>query len=309
MLALNSLFIIFAAFLWATDSFFRYPLLGRGFSSASIVFTEHLIALFFLIVFVMYKKIKIFKLQKKEWLSLCFIGLFSSALATVLFTMSFNYGNPSVSILLQKFQPLVVIFCGAVFLKEKLTRSFYVYASLAISAGFFLSFPDLNFSIFSEPKNIWEILRPAVLAISAAVLWALGTVVGKNVLKSVQSSVVVFWRYFFGLFGVVLIALVQGQSINSVELFSESKNIQSLMYMSLIVGLFSMVLYYQGLKTVKASVATVFELTFPIAAVVINYFFLDQKLNLIQLIAGSVLVFVMTRLVYSQQVKPNTENI
>ncbi len=309
MFALNSLFIIFAAFLWATDSFFRYPLLGRGFSSASIVFTEHLIALFFLIVFVSYKKIKIFKLQKKEWLSLCFIGLFSSALATVLFTMSFNYGNPSVSILLQKFQPLVVIFCGAVFLKEKLTRSFYVYASLAIGAGFFLSFPDLNFSIFSEQKNTWEILRPAALAISAAVLWALGTVVGKNVLKSVQPSVVVFWRYFFGLFGVVLIGLVQGQSINSIDLFSEAKNIQSLMYMSLIVGLFSMVLYYQGLKTVKASVATLLELIFPVTSVMINYFFLDQKLNLIQLIAGSVLVFVMTRLVYSQQAKQNTENI
>ena len=280
-----------AAFLWATDSIFRYPLISKGLNSVSIVFTEHMIVLIVLIIFVLLKKIKIFQLSKKQWLSVLFIGFFSSALATVLFTSSFKYGNPSVSILLQKFQPIIVILLGLFTLKEKPPKYFYFYAALAMIAGLFLSFPDFNFSFLNQPAGY---LTSAGLALSAAILWAVGTVVGKSVSGNLPAVTLIFWRYLFGAIGVIFIAVFQGQSVISEALF-QFQNLGPLLYMALIVGLLSMVFYYRGLKKVLATQATILELIFPITAVALNFIFLDQKLSIIQLTAGAVLLFAITK--------------
>ncbi len=280
-----------AAFLWATDSIFRYPLISKGLNSVSIVFTEHMIVLIVLIIFVLLKKIKIFQLSKKQWLSVLFIGFFSSALATVLFTSSFKYGNPSVSILLQKFQPIIVILLGLFTLKEKPPKYFYFYAALAMIAGLFLSFPDFNFSFLNQPAGY---LTSAGLALSAAILWAVGTVVGKSVSGNLPAVTLIFWRYLFGAIGVIFIAVFQGQSVISEALF-QFQNLGPLLYMALIVGLLSMVFYYRGLKKVLATQATILELIFPITAVALNFIFLDQKLSIMQLTAGAVLLFAITK--------------
>ncbi len=280
-----------AAFLWATDSIFRYPLISAGLNSVSIVFAEHMIVLIVLIIFVLLKKIKIFQLSKKQWLSVLFIGFFSSALATVLFTSSFKYGNPSVSILLQKFQPIIVILLGLFTLKEKPPKYFYFYAALAMIAGLFLSFPDFNFSFLNQPAGY---LTSAGLALSAAILWAVGTVVGKSVSGNLPAVTLIFWRYLFGAIGVIFIAVFQGQSVISEVLF-QFQNLGPLLYMALIVGLLSMVFYYRGLKKVLATQATILELIFPITAVALNFIFLDQKLSIMQLTAGAVLLFAITK--------------
>ncbi len=292
MFVVDSLFVLFAAFLWATDSVFRYPLISQGLSSVSIVFAEHMIVLFFLIAFVLYKKMNIFNLSKKQWVSLFFIGIFSSALATVLFTLSFQFGNPSVSILLQKIQPLVVILLSLLFLKENPPKYFYLYAAVAIIAGVFLSFPDFNFNFLNQPASY---MKSGLLAFSAAVLWASGTVVGKSVVINVPATVVIFWRYVFGAVGVYLIAIFQKQDLWSDQLFLYS-NVGSLFYMALIVGLLSMILYYKGLKKVLAAHATILELIFPISAVALNYIFLDQKLSVTQFFSALVLLASMTQI-------------
>ncbi len=289
MLPLDSLFIVLAAFLWATDSIFRYPLISKGLNSVSIVFTEHIIVLIILIIFILYKKIKIFQLSKKQWISVMFIGFFSSALATVLFTLSFKFGNPSVSILLQKFQPIVVILLGIFVLKEKPPKHFYLYAAIAMLAGLFLSFPDFNFLNISDHN-----INSGLMALSAAILWAIGTVVGKSVMTDVPTVVLIFWRYLFGAIGVFFISVVQKQSMVSEQLF-QFQNLLPLLYMALIVGLLSMVFYYRGLKTVLAAQATILELIFPITAVALNFIFLDQKLSIKQLIAGAVLLIAITQ--------------
>ena len=43
--------------------------------------------------------------MNRRWLAVAFCGAGGSALATILFTASFHYVNPSVTILLQKLQP------------------------------------------------------------------------------------------------------------------------------------------------------------------------------------------------------------
>lgn len=285
---LNSIFVILGAALWATDTIFRHPMTNQ-ISAVSLVFLEHVFAL-------LITSIWIFVFQKKklhlDWVqisSAALIGILGSAVATVLFTMSFQFVNPSVSILLQKVQPLVVILLSWLFLGEKMSPRFFAWGALAVTATFFLSFPHGLASIQIEETKFGGIL----LALGAAILWAISTVIGKFTLKKMSGLHLAFWRFLFGL--IALWAMMSGpfsSSRNELPLIVLDHSIMfSIFLMALIPGFIGVALYYRGLTRMKASVATILELTFPLCAVVINARYLDLHLENTQLASAAVLMF------------------
>jgi drug/metabolite transporter (DMT)-like permease len=61
-------------------------------------------------------------------------------------------------------------------------------------------------------------------------------------------------------------------------------------------GIVSLYIYYAGLQHTKASIATIAELGFPLAAVVVNYFFLHAALAPMQLVGIAVLLLAVWQL-------------
>src|SRR3989344_6479216 len=105
---------------------------------------EHVLIAGLVLIF-LWSYLKEFKhLSLKEWLAVIFIGLGGSALATILFTQSFHYLNPTVAILLQKLQPLIAIGLAVWILGERLTKNFWLWAAVAIFGAYIVSFPTLK---------------------------------------------------------------------------------------------------------------------------------------------------------------------
>src|SRR5262245_5151975 len=99
---LGPLCIALAASLWATDALFRYPSVSR-ISPLLLVTFEHLIATVVLWPIMAFRfRERLTRLTGGQWVSLAFLGVGASAIATVAFTTAFQYVNPSVAILLQK---------------------------------------------------------------------------------------------------------------------------------------------------------------------------------------------------------------
>ena len=286
------LFIGIAAVLWSTDALFRRSL-AQALHPTFIVFCEHLICILALLPW-MVKKYgrKIFDLKSRDWLGAALIGAGASAIATVLYTESFKLTNPSIVILLQKMQPLVVILIAAVFLKEIPPRIFFFWAAIALVAALGVTFPGYQFE-FSSGE-----LQPSTLgviaALGAAVIWAIATVVGKVVLNDVPSDLTTFWRFVFGGLALVVLLASHPEQITTHALRPEL--IASLFYMALLSGLAAMLFYYAGLAKTPASTATLIELIFPITAVALNAFVLHATLNHFQLAAGAVLVISITQI-------------
>ena len=90
--------VALAAFLWAIDAPFR-KYLTADLSSTTIVFMEHILIVIIVLVGLRPYLKEFKKLNWRGWLAIAFIGFGGSALATVLFTQSFHYVNPSVAIL------------------------------------------------------------------------------------------------------------------------------------------------------------------------------------------------------------------
>lgn len=291
------LFIALAALLWSTDTPFRAPLTQR-IDPVSIVLFDHLVGLSVLLVIVLFKsRGEIFKLKAFDWFLVFLIGAGGSAFATFLFTAAFAHLNPSVVILLQKLQPIFVTMVAYVFLKERPEKPFYGWAAIALIAAVLLSMP-----YFQATKSLQGILslslesQGVIYALSAAALWGIATVCGKVLLKRHSPLIVTFWRYAFGV--VALLAITSVSPIQhgvSWEILS-SGVFKSLLYMSLISGLLSMLIYYRGLLTTPASVATFVELIYPVSAVLLNLWFLHATLTPLQACAGTVLVFSVLKL-------------
>ncbi len=325
---LDSLFVILGASIWATDTLFRHPLVSQ-LSASSIVLIEHLIAA--TVSGVVLLTLAIRKIVQGQpvssllrWcipsgtplLGIAVIGILGSALATVLFTTSFQFINPTVTILLQKFQPLVVILLSTVFLKERLPRFFWLFTCAALISAFFLSFPSgLPWHDIQEALAD-DSMKGIILALSAAIFWAISTVIGRAVLspedpqRNISTLVLSFWRFFFGLIAMGLIYFKSIQVRMDLAFVTfQSPVTLPLFYMAIVPGLLGVSLYYRGLSKVQASVATLLELSFPLCALLMNSIILKMPLQNIQLIAATgLLSSILALSLLSKRSSPNSNH-
>lgn len=282
------------AVLWATDTIFRQPL-TETLPAAVIVLYEHIILALVSIPILWRAVPQLRRLTLKGWLSLIFIGVGASALATVAFTQSFVYGNPTISILLQKVQPIIAILLAHLLLREHIRRTgqFWFFTIVAFIGAYILSFEDLTpFRGIGDAHTL-----AIVYALVAAALWGSATVFGRYVLRTIEPTQTTALRFLIALPALVVLVFLQGHGgqVGDVTV----PNLGNLLFMALIPGFLAMFIYYRGLKRAKASIATVAELAFPLAATIINWILLDYTLTLIQIMGGLILVlaiFQMNRL-------------
>lgn len=282
------LLIVLAAFLWSADTLLRKPLTDE-LPATTIVFWEHAFGVLLLLPILIKAASSLRRLSMRDWGAVVFIALGGSALATIFFTASFSYVSPSVSILLQKLQPIVTILLAVLILKERLTRHFWLWVLLALGGSYLISFPQLQpeLSLFSGGN------RGILFALLAAFFWGGSTVFGRFVLRKVDFHVMTSLRLTLALVFLVIIALFQN-TLGSVGEIS-SRHVVSLLAITLFTGTGALLLYYRGLKETKATVSTVAELFWPLSAVVLNWLFLDEKLQPMQIAGGLILLFAIWR--------------
>lgn len=274
--------VALAAMLWAVDAPFR-KFLTADLRSTTIVLMEHLVIAVLVVIFLFKYLPELKKLRHLEWWAVIFIGLGGSALATIMFTQSFHYLNPSVAILLQKVQPFIAIVLAVWLLKEKLGKNFWLWTILAIFGAYLVSFPDFQIGSLGSPD-----ITGMLLALGAAFFWGGSTVMGRVVLSRVSFQAMTAVRFLSALLFLVLIELFTGR-IGEVSQAS-GRDWFYVLIIAVLAGFISLFIYYRGLRHTKASIATIGELAFPFAAVIVNWRFLGATLEPMQIVGGLILL-------------------
>ncbi|MBI4049916.1 MAG: DMT family transporter [Candidatus Doudnabacteria bacterium] len=283
--------VVVAAMLWAVDAPFR-KFLTADLRSTTIVLMEHLVIAVLVVIFLFRYLPELRKLRHFEWWAVVFIGLGGSALATVMFTQSFHYLNPSVAILLQKVQPFIAILLAVWLLREKLGKTFWLWALLGVFGAYLVSFPDFKIGSVAGSPNALGVL----LALGAAFFWGGSTVMGRVVLSRVSFQAMTAVRFLSALLFLVLIELFTGR-ISEVA-GASPKDWLYVLIIAVVAGFVSLFIYYRGLTHTKASVATLGELAFPVAAVIVNWKFLGAALEPTQIVGGLILLAATIGLSY-----------
>lgn len=264
----GAIFIVSAAVLWGMDGLFRRNL-AQELSASTIVFNEHVI-LVLVVVPILPRVLRSAwrVLDWKGWLSVVLVGAGASALATVLFTEAFGRGDPITPLVLQKLQPFIVVAGAWFLLRERLRERYWIYFIFAVAAAWFLTFPD-PFDVQVEDATT------SLLAVGAAALWGMGTVLGRDLSTRLKFEEVATLRFAFGLPASLLLV-----SITDSAAFVPRSDFGPIVAMALVTGGFiALLLYYFGMQRTPASVATLAELAFPATAAVVGYLFLDGKLT------------------------------
>jgi drug/metabolite transporter (DMT)-like permease len=293
---LGPIFIILACLLWAFDTLIRYPMIGRGVSAIDIVFFEHLILLLPSLIVLKVRKFAWRKIDKMDAFSLLVIGGGGSAAATYFFTKSFLLLNPSVVIVLQKFQPVVAILLTKYVLSEKLDRSFLAWASLSMVGAILLSYTDvqqvLGLSTYSHLVG-FDLFWAYLMVFLSIFLWGASTVFGRRLaVRHYHFTEIAALRFIFA-FICLLPFSATIQWTNQVDQLQFQLNILTMVLLS---GIMAMSFYYWGLKSVSAKNSSLLELFFPLFAIVINWVFLNKELEWFQILGALLLLFSSTML-------------
>lgn len=287
MRRLAPLFVIIAAALWGFDGIVLRPAL-YGLPVPLVVFIEStIVALLLSPIFIKrYSEIK--KLSKIDWLAFLGVALFGGAIGTMAITKALfyvNFVNLSIVILIQKLQPVFALTLAGILLKEKLPKIFFLWAFLAVTGAYFMTFG------FSLPNflNGDKTLVAAGLSLIAAVSFSSSTVFSKRALRNVGFEMGTYLRFLLSAVIMILIATLMGDitTISSVS----SYQWMIFLIIAFTTGGAAIFLYYYGLKKITASVATICELAFPLTAVVLEYFIHRNVLNLVQWVGVAVLIF------------------
>lgn len=249
-----------AAALWGTDALFRRGL-ALELPASTVVFYEHVVLFGATLPWLLRSRQAARALDLRDWTSLLVIGVGASATATFLFTAAFTYGDPNTPLLLQKLQPLIAVLGARLVLKEALLTRYWAFFFAGIAGAYLIAFPD--------PTNLsMPRLAPALLAIGAAALWGLGTVLGRRMAAKLDFQALTAWRFTIGLPASWLIWTVQ---TNGEVAPLSGNDTAAIVLLAMIPGLAAMLMYYRGLTRVPASAATLAELAFPVSATAINY--------------------------------------
>lgn len=278
--------VVLGAALWGVDPLFRVILL-KSLTSAQIVLIEHLIIALFAVPVLWRNRTELKGLGWRQGGALLFISWGGSAIATILFTMALTSGNLNAVLLLQKMQPLFAILLAGLLLKEKLPRHFFGLLIIALFGTYLLTFG------FTMPIGHWSdfVQIGSLLSLGAAALWGGSTVMGRMMVGHMKYETVTSLRFLLALPLLLAITWNEGAAwhlpAGTTQIAALSLN---MLGQALLPGLLSLLVYYKGLTTTKASVATLAELSFPMVGVLVNWIAFQQVITVAQA-CGFVLIW------------------
>lgn len=289
---LGAVAVSVSAIFWGFDGIVLTPRL-YNLDVGYVVFMLHAIP-FVIMNFFLFREYRYLKMfSPNDYFFVGLIALFGGAIGTMaivhaLFLVKFQH--LTIVVLLQKLQPVFGIALAAIILKEKLGKYYIIWASIAIIGGYFLTFGFHTPNLETGANTIYA----AAFALLASFSFGSSTVFSKKILNKYSFKTATFYRYGFTTAFMLLFVLISGK-ISQVLITTEMNWIIFLV-IAITTGSGAIFLYYFGLTRVKAIIATICELFFPVSAIIFDYIFNDAKLSLVQWVSAGVMIFAIVNL-------------
>lgn len=290
---IGALAISLAAALWGIDGVTLTPYLYGLNSVAFVVLVLHLLAFVVMNTFLFreYRHLRHFTLSDLSVFLM--IAIFGGAIGTMSMVHALflvNFEKLSIVILLQKLQPIFAIALAMIFLKERMRKFYYLWAGLAIVAGYFLTF-GYHLPVIDAGDNT---VQAALFSVLAAFSFGSSTVLSKKILGKYSFYTATFYRYGFTSLIMLVFVLASGLQYKILEVTETQWYI--FIIIALTTGSGAIFLYYYGLRKVRAVIATICELFFPVTAIILDYLIHGQRLSWVQWMSAFILLFAIINL-------------
>lgn len=241
-------------------------------------------ALFFIYIFVKFKRIKI---SKKNVLFLFILGGVCYNLQARFYFSSVKYIPASLTSLCLYTYPMIVTILSSIFDKEKITKKIGI--SIAIS---FIGLVMMLGTSLGK-INSFGIL----LGLGAALVYSIYIVVGNRVLKSTPPIIASAFIALFSSMGVLVLGLfIDGISFN-FKMWAWFPAIGLVLFSTVLAMLF----FFQGMELLGPSKASIISMMEPLFTVILMTIIFHDHLTIPQLIGGFVVLIGSILVIWSKE--------
>jgi drug/metabolite transporter (DMT)-like permease len=216
------------------------------------------------------------KVSRKQFSVLVYIALAGTIVADLLYLYALGEIAVVNAVLIGHMQPIFVVLIGYFLLKEdRLTRYDYLGILVMIVAGLLVT--------TKTPANLSALRLGAVgdlLVLVATATWATTGIAMRKYLRQLNAGVVVFYR-----FSIAAVIFVTYLSLTSTVVPSSVYQI----LLGLTVGV-GTILYYEGLKRIKAAQVSALELSTPLFAALLSFLILKELVTMMQIFGIALLI-------------------
>jgi len=218
------------------------------------------------------------KIRRADLPALVYISIAATLVADTLYIYALVGQLPVVNaVLIAHMQPIFIVLIGFFILKEdKLSRNDYAGIVIMIAAGLLVTT-----GTFSNLISLKLVTLGDMFVLFSTVLWATTAIAVRKHLTQLNAGVITFYRVALALIVFLIVVLPRSS-------FELSNGYQVLL--GGVVGVGS-VLYYEGLKRLKAAQVSALELFTPFFAALLAFLFLGEGVTVMQA-GGIALLFV-----------------
>jgi drug/metabolite transporter (DMT)-like permease len=268
--------ILFASIIWAIE-----PILAKlSYENSDFLHTSAIRAIIAAItafLYIAFTKKSPLKVTRRQLSPLIYIAIVGTLFADFMYFFALTQVPVINAVIIGHMQPIFIITFGFFLLRsDTLTKFDYLGIFLMIVSGLLVTTRTIeNLSAF-RLGTIGDFI-----VLSATIAWATSAIVMKKYLTAMNAGVITFYRFFFA---ALIFATYLGLTSSMII-----ANIYQVL-IGVIIGV-GTILYYEGLKRLKAAQVSGLELSTPFFAAILAFLFLNEFITGMQII-GIILLFV-----------------
>jgi len=268
--------ILLASVMWAIEPVFA----KLSYQTADFLQTSAIRAIFAALtglIYIILTKKAHFKINKQQFSTLVYIAIVGVLFADLMYFFALTQVPVINAVLIGHMQPIFIILIGFLALKQdKLTIFDYIGILFLLLSGALVTTKTLENLLTLNLGSFGDLL-----VLSATIAWATTAIAMRKYLKEMHAGLITVYRFFFAaLFFVIYLMVTSSISISNIY--------------QVVIGVVAgvgTILYYEGLKRIKAAQVSGIELSTPFFAAILGFFILGETVTAMQIV-GIFLLFV-----------------
>jgi len=268
--------ILLASIMWAIE-----PILAKiSYENSDFLHTSAIraiVAALTAFLYIVLTRKSPLKVTRQQLSPLIYIAIVGTLVADFMYFFALSQVPVINAVILGHMQPIFIIAFGFFLLKsDTLTKFDYLGISMMIIAGLLVTTRTMQNLFAFKFGTLGDLI-----VLSATIAWATSAIVMKKYLTAMNAGVITLYRFFFpALIFTMYLGLTSSLIIT---------NIYEVL-IGVIIGI-GTILYYEGLKRLKAAQVSGLELSTPFFAAILAFRFLNEFITSMQII-GIALLFV-----------------
>lgn len=261
--------ILLASIMWAIE-----PILAKlSYGNSDFLQTSAIramVAALTAFIYIIVTKKSALRITRQQLSPLIYIALVGTLVADLMYFVALSQIPVINAVIIGHMQPIFIIAFGFFLLKsDSLTKFDYLGICLLIISGLLVTTRTIENLLALRFGTLGDLI-----VLSATIAWATSAIAMKKYLSLMNAGVITFYRFFIpSLLFIVYLGLTSSLFIANIYQVC----------IGVIIGI-GTILYYEGLKRLKAAQVSGLELSTPFFAAILAFFFLAELITIMQII-------------------------